>query len=61
MAQCPGVIEKYNANMKMLDLSNKMHNKKLVSPPAGLGRLLFARSSLRFTAQQQNRYVKLKD
>ena len=33
------------------------HNKKLVSAPAGLGRLNSARSSLRFTAPQHKRYV----
>mgnify|MGYP007132382024 CR=1 FL=1 len=32
-------------------------NKKLVYAPAVLGRLNFARSSLRFTAPQQKRYA----
>ena len=31
-------------------------NKQLVNAPTGLGRLNFARSSLRFTAPQQKRY-----
>jgi hypothetical protein len=34
-----------------------MHNKKLVFAPSVLGRLHFARSSLRFTAPQQKRYA----
>ena len=34
-------------------------NKQLVNAPAGLGRLNFARSSLRFTAPQQKRYTGL--
>jgi hypothetical protein len=33
----------------------KMPNKKLMYAPAGLGRLNFARSSLRITAPQQKR------
>jgi len=34
----------------------KGHNKKLVFEPTVLGRLNFARSSLRLSAPQQNRY-----
>jgi hypothetical protein len=34
-----------------------MHNKKLVFAPSVLGRLNFARPSLRFTAPQQKRYA----
>ena len=37
-------------------LVGKSPNKKLVCAPAGLGRLNYARSSLRFTAPQQKRY-----
>jgi hypothetical protein len=33
------------------------YNNQLVNAPAGLGRLHFARSSLRFTAPQQKRYI----
>jgi hypothetical protein len=33
------------------------YNNQLVNPPAGMGRFYFSRSSLRFTAQQQKRYV----
>ena len=32
------------------------HNNQLVNAPTGLGRLNFARSSLRITAPQQKRY-----
>ena len=38
---------------------NDSHNKQLVCAPTMLGRLNFARSSLRFTAPQQKRYVPL--
>jgi hypothetical protein len=37
------------------------HNNQLVNAPAGLGRLNFARSSLRFSAPQQKRYDSVKD
>jgi hypothetical protein len=33
------------------------YNNQLVIAPLGLGRLHFARSSLRFTAPQQKRYT----
>jgi len=33
------------------------HNNELVNAPSVLGRLNFARSSLRFTATQQKRYM----
>jgi hypothetical protein len=41
--------------MEKPELNSEMANKQLVFAPAVLGRLHFARSSLRFAAPQQKR------